>query len=275
MKKIILAGIFGLTLSGMLFTSCKKDKEVDSETQSVQDNAICEQEFSRIMPEVQGRGINQAGLKKLMSGGIQDSMTGDTIFSDGIDPQNLPTLWIKYGPGGSGTTLTTDGKARSGIIKATFSKPIDSVGCVTTVTFMNYKVNNSIAYNATIVYTKLANGYSTNIQNGTCVAPAWSATWQGSRTMTQIAGVATTTDETDDVYQFTGSSSGVNREGRAYTVAVTTPLEKPHNWKWITKGVVELTPEGLHTRTVDFGNGTLDDKATFTVDGNSVEFTMQ
>ncbi len=275
MKKIIVIGIFSLTLGGLLITGCKKDKEVDSETQSVQDNAICEQEFMRVMPEVQGRGINQPGLKKLMSGGIVDSISGDTVYSDGIDPQNLPTIWIKYGVGGTGTNLTTDGKTRSGIIKATFSKPIDSVGCVTTVTFINYKVNNTIAYNATIVYTKLANGYTTSVQNGTCVAPAWSATWQGNRTMTQIAGANTTTDETDDVYQFTGSSSGVNREGRAYTVNVTSPLQKAHNCKWITKGVVELTPEGLHTRTVDFGDGTCDDKATFTIDGSSVEFTMQ
>jgi len=43
------------------------------------------------------------------------------------------------------------------------------------------------------------------------------------------------------------------------------------NWIW----PLELTPDGFKTRTVDFGDGTLDDKATFTVDGQTISFTMQ
>jgi hypothetical protein len=57
-------------------------------------------------------------------------------------------------------------------------------------------------------------------------------------------------------------------------VNVTVPVEKRASCTWITKGRIDLTPEGLATRTVDYGDGTCDDKATLTINGNTFQFQM-
>jgi hypothetical protein len=83
------------------------------------------------------------------------------------------------------------------------------------------------------------------------------------------------TDEADDVISITGNSSGKNRLGRTFTTDITSGLIKRSDCKYITSGTLELTPEGLRTRTVDFGNGTCDDDATFTVNGQTISFKLK
>ena len=70
-------------------------------------------------------------------------------------------------------------------------------------------------------------------------------------------------------------ANGVNRNGKAYDIKITKPLIKRFGCSYIESGIVELTPEGLSTRTIDYGDGTCDNKAKLTINGNSFDFTLK
>ncbi|MCD6066854.1 MAG: lipoprotein precursor [Bacteroidetes bacterium] len=277
----IVAIAFGI----LLLNSCKKDnKEVDNETQTVVDNAVCEQEFMRIGPSVSERAVSTAGVKKMIPGYAfevfstcaVDSLTGDTVADaqGNFNANNLPTLTMDWGAG----CTDIDGVFRSGKLVTTFSKSYDSVGCVITITPTNYKVGN-IIYSGTIRVTRLAGGntpsFRTEVLNGHCHTANWDIDFLTDKTITYQQGYNTPGDPSDDIIQITGNSSGKNREGRTFTVAVKTPLVKKASCKWIQQGTVDITPDGLKTRTVDFGSGSCDNTGTFTVNGNTYTFTMQ
>jgi hypothetical protein len=284
MKKVVYS-LSLVLLSGAVFFSCKKDKkEVDNETQTVVDNALCEQEFMRMGPSVSERAVSTPGVKKgivkdlfsTFSTCANDTLTGDTTNTNGTfnSPNNLPTLTLDWGAG----CTDIDGVFRSGKLTTTFSKQFNQVGAVITITPDNYKVGN-VTYSGTIRITRLDVGefssFRTEVINGHCSSTTgWTIDYACDKTTKYTAGFLTSTPD-DDVIEITGSSSGKNRESRTFTVAIKTALEKKASCKHISKGIVEITPDGLKTRTVDFGNGTCDNVGTFTVGGNTFTFTMQ
>ena len=65
MKKIVASFIL-ISTTILTFESCKKTPTVDNESQSVVDNAICEQQFMTIAPNVNSKGSGSpknAGFK--------------------------------------------------------------------------------------------------------------------------------------------------------------------------------------------------------------------
>jgi len=285
MKKIAIV-VLGLSVAGMIFTSCKKDnKEVDNETQSVVDNALCEQEFMRMGPAVSERAVSTQGVKRMMEGFAYkvfaacpiDTLTGDTTADASgsfTNLTNLPAITLDWG---AGCTDPADGVTRSGKIKSTFNKKYGTLGSQVTVEMIDYKVNG-ITYTGTVKITRLATGvnssFKTEVINGHCTNGTWNIDWATDKTVTWIAGYDTQTTS-DDIVEITGTSTGKNREGRTFTVNIKNALEKRSKYKHIVKGTLEITPDGLKVRTVDFGNGTEDNIGTFTVNGNTFTFTMQ
>ncbi|HMC98047.1 MAG TPA: hypothetical protein VKG92_10345, partial [Flavobacteriales bacterium] len=88
-----------------------------------------------------------------------------------------------------------------------------------------------------------------------------------------IAG-SDTPEWTDDVYLITGGGSGVNRNGIAYTVAITNALRVQVGCPWITQGTVVVTPASHPARTIDYGDGTCDGTFTVSVNGHTYTVTI-
>ncbi len=281
MKKSHISLLILFLGAGAVLFSCKK-KEVDSETQSVVDHALCEQEFMKIPVTVNSRAVAANGVKKLFPGSSvfsgacpKDTLIGDTAgYASGnySNLLNLPGLSIDWG---TGCLDTSDHVIRSGKLVTTFSKPYGQNGSVITITPVNYKVGD-ISYAGIIKVIRYSpTSYSTEVINGHVSNGSWNIDWSSTRTVNWIAGASTTNDASDDVMEITGSSNGVNREGRAFTVNITIPLVKAADCKWIKKGALEIKPDGFKTRTVDFGDGTCDNVGTFSVNGNTYTFNMQ
>ncbi len=285
MKKIKFISSVILVSSIVTFNSCKKKTEVDNETQSVVDNALCEQQFMAIQPVTNGKGIQEAGIKRLAAtcetwtvlGAIGGTNTPnpeqDTISNANGYYQNGPvTFQIDYGTVGC---VGPDGVYRTGKMNITLPRRYSYIDTnQVTVDLVTYKANG-VSYTGQVKITR-TNSVTCTVEviNGHCTNGSWNIDYSGSKTITQTAGAGTST-ETDDVISITGSSSGVNREGRAFTTNIISPLIKKGDCKYITSGSLELTPEGYKTRTVDFGNGACDDDATFTVNGQTVSFKMK
>lgn len=253
--------------------SCKKKTEVDDETQSVVDNAICEQQFMAITPVVSEKGINESGIKRMTSSCETFTViSGDTTDANGDKIYDLGpvTFQINYGTLGC---LSPDGLSlRTGQINITTpTKWSATTSSVVTVDLVNYKVNN-ITYSGQIKITKPNPlTLTTQVINGHCTDGNWNIDYECIKTITQKGPTATP----DDIIWISGTSSGKNRLGRTFTTSITNPLVKKTTCKWITSGTLDLTPDGLKTRTVDFGGGTCDDDATFTVNGQTISFKLK
>lgn len=285
MKKTILLSAVLLVSSIITLNSCKKKTEVDNETQSVVDNALCEQQFMAIQPVVNDKGITEGGLKRTAAtcetwtilGAISGTNTPNVLLDTVVNAsgffQNGPvTFQIDYGTIGC---VGADGVFRKGKINITTAKKWKMYGNTITVDLVGYKAN-TISYSGQVKITRVDSvTLTTEVINGYCTNGTWNIEYAATKTMKQIAGFNTKLDASDDVYSITGSSNGKNREGRTFTTTITSALIKKTNCKWLSSGTLELIPNGFAARIVDFGSGTCDDDATFTVNGQTVSFKLQ
>ncbi len=257
LSTVLIAGVFVLTIY-----SCKKEKP-DTETQSAVDNSICEEEFTKSMNNANSYGIGDQGIKS-----IEEITTCATIGLDttqvvnGVGPR---ILTVDYG---TGCSDSVDHKTRYGKIIYTFSKRWSKPGATIKITFVNYKVNNNSFHADSIKLSRTANSFTAEVFKGVCTNSVdnWTLRWEGIRTITHNVG--------SGLYSMTGSSNGVNRSGLSYTTNITVALEKRTTCSWIERGRLDLTPQGLATRTVDFGDGTCDNKAALIINGNSFSFIL-
>lgn len=285
---IVVSSIIG-------FISCKKTtSDVDSETQSVIDNSICEQEFSQIQPTATSRAINTKGTGAVSKGVATASinpcdtlklLSGDTAFVTGGVGHVNPTYEYDFStcPNVNGDNITRTGK-----YNIRLTGPIKKTGAQMIIKLQNYKVNTTITYACDsmvittlgTVFTNTTTGsvpvsYSFRIQvfNAVCTGgTGWTIKYSSDKTITvNTQGTAT---GTDDVIVISGTSNGTNRNGVTFDVSIHN-ITKAASCKFISSGTLDLTPHGYSVRTVDYGNGTCDDDATYTVNGQTVAFKMK
>lgn len=185
------------------------------------------------------------------------------------------TITIDYGT--DGCAGTNGDHILKGKIIITQSADMFTTGATRTKTFENFYVddvevggtkswtNNGNA-GGNWSYTKTATDMVLNYPDGT------STTWNHTHTSTLIQGGSTLT-HWDNVWSTTGNSSGVNRNGVAYSSAITEPLIKKATCRWISEGILEITRDG-NTSTLNFGDGFCDRFGTLTT-ANGDTFTIR
>lgn len=73
----------------------------------------------------------------------------------------------------------------------------------------------------------------------------------------------------DDTYSLTGTTSGINRMGVAFEMDIFSI-----DCKWIKQGMLDITLEGVETRTLDYVDGECDNEAIISVGDWSHTFNM-
>ncbi len=276
-----------------MIVSCKKKSEPDTETQSVVDNAICEQEFMQVQPTANSRAIATKGtgatLKTTGTNSVTacDTLTkisGDTSWA--MTGHIDPTFEYDFS---SCPNVNGDNTQRTGKYRIRLTGPMKVAGKKMIIKLLNYVVNGNITYscdsiiitNLSTVFTSTVPGtipssYSFRVEiiNGVCTSSSggWTIKYTSDKTIT--TNTQGTAKASDDVITVNGNSSGTNREGRNFTVNVNSII-KNASCKWISSGTMDLTPDGFKTRTVDYGNGTCDDDATYTVNGQTIAFKLK
>lgn len=269
-----------LGLNALILSSCKKE-DIDIESTSATDNALCEGEFSRIFPQVNGIAVGDSGVQKgiyfpFPSGGCPDYRIDSVDIANGFPV----TMWLYYGMDNDGdgyyeiTCTGNDGKKRQGVIEAVFSAPWNSVNSSVTINLINYYVN-SVKYEGTITVTRGNGTFSQTVANGKCSSSGWLIKWNSTRTITTLLGDSA--NVFDDVILISGSANGVDRNGKKFHVFVepSAPIRREMGCPYIVSGKQIVKPEGKKDRMIDFGDGTCDNKATLTIDGNTFEFTLK
>lgn len=302
MKKSTISFILAfILLGGMVLTtfSCKKAR-LNRETTTDEDNSLAESTFDDIDKTASEVAVKEEGVKSKMdpketppdytfgascatishtdANGVilATSVNGVlTFFDSTIFTAPFPRLiTIDFGTGCTGD----DGRTRKGKIKISLTGKFWVVGTVITHTLENYYVNDhhvegtrTVTHTDTEIWQIVVSGAKITDPDGKTV------TWESTRTRTRVTDGGTDFNIFDDVYSITGSATGTNRDGRNFTVNITTPLQlQACSWiAEITKGVVEIQPEDLKLRTIDFGDGTCDNEGTVTVGNKTKTFKLR
>lgn len=255
----------------VLFSDCKKSEknEVDNESQSVVDCSIAGQEFVSVASNVCYATSNTYGAAP-WTGVIKcDVLQYDTVSQ---------RFYINAGQNCS----FQDGKLRTGRIFVKTSDDTLDIGSRLVFSFDSYAVEG-MSYNCdSIVATILEINdndmlYDVNIINGHCQTTSNPIKYS---LIGQIRNTSLYDDnkpgELKQYFVVTGVMKGVNRVSGNFSSAIYhAGIKKFRNCSYISEGFMELTPEGFKARTVDFGDGSCDDLATFRVNENTVAFKLK
>jgi hypothetical protein len=247
--------------------------EVDNETQSAVDYAIADQEFMSLVPAV-FRHFLATSSSGMFSSSLHDCppfvfISGDTLAHEGVVSYSLDIAAFMCS--------LPDGRSRKGVMRVDLAGIFGNPGSTGRISISDFEAGgwrykcDSLVFGA-IGSTGSYTGFTVKIYNGTCEQNGVKIKYEADRTQAVYSTAGTSGSGYSTFY---GDVSGVSRTGVGYYVEVDYDIRKANNCSFFQAGKVMVTPDGFKARSVDFGDGTCDDEATFTVNENTVAFKLK
>jgi hypothetical protein len=282
MKTKILLMITALTV--LSFSSCKKDSSTSGAVDQASLNLADDDAVTDVVYE---DVFNTADNATIILDQMAKSLDARslTVVSDScpVITVTRPTanLWPKTVTVDYGTSCTgINDNVRSGKIIIEVTGPRLQAGSKRTITFANYffngikvegtKVLENMGYNNNqnlVISVKLTDGKLT-LPDGKTIE----RTVDHQREWT--AGLLTK-NIWDDECLITGTSTGKNIDGVAYTNTIMTALHWTRACRFLVSGVVNIQREGKDPVQLDYGNGDCDAKAVVTKNGVTTEILLK
>lgn len=253
----ILSGLVILMVAG-----CQKDA-TDTTPQPNDNNSS---EKSIIIGDQVFDGLNGISFNYLNTAGLKSATLCPSITANLIAPYPL-VINLDWG---TGCTGAEDGITRSGKITVSLSGKMNELNSVATFTFTDFvSEGNKITGVHKITYMGLNTSnnwprYAVFTEARIEFPDKKFITYSAEYIRLQSEGSATTS-LTDDVWRIEGTSKGTTREGVAWTASYPSAVTKKMSCKWFSSGSVLITPAGGLPRTINFGDGTCDNKATLKI----------
>lgn len=272
-KGIGFASVLGI----LLFTACSSNETIEEEVLSVVEveNMVLADDISSEIDNILDQdevdisfGAKTTSKTATTTSGIASCATRTVDESAGEK-----TVTIDFGT----SCVGNNGKEYAGKIIIVYTRTSTQVTKV--VSFENFSINgNTVAGGKTSVRIKEnANGNPTStitvnmtitFENGDTMSRT------GEKVREKIEGAATRV-RGDDVYLISGAWVSVDKEGVEKTATITTSLRREYACRFIVSGVVEFS-RGDTSGSLDFGDGSCDNKATFTdANGDVKEITLR
>lgn len=285
-------------ITGLFFSACKKNDDASSTagkeefaTTASQSDAAAELVFDDVFNNMMGVST-EVGIGGTGVFGRADVSSGSTNRLEGVDSTTCYTLITKqlntatrfplqitidFGAG------CTDryGRTRKGKIIIVYTGHLAISGNSATTTFDGYSLENvkvegtyklsntgtidKKSYTTQVINAKLSQSNGNYIQ------------WNSEKTVAQIEGGSTPLIGLDDVFSITGKAGGaVLIDGKYFqwSTAITAPLTKRYICRWISRGTLSLMKGNDAVAVLDYGSGTCDNKASFSVNGQVHEITL-
>jgi hypothetical protein len=286
-KKLTLASIF---LAIIAFSACQKSNisSLTTETTLATDNARMDNESDNIGAIVNAvaftNGMSNLGAKlEGPGGGIFGNITLPACATVVVDTVSATkSITIDFG---STPCLCDqwDGLYRQGVIQATWTGGFKDPGTVISVATTNFyrgvAVDQMDKYDIHKTVTNMGPNNAAHLEYhqvatiNITFSTGETSSWNIDKTKEWVEGESTS-DMSDDVFSITGGGSGTNRNGVAVTELITTPITKTA-CQWYVSGVAEITRGNLPTITLDYGNGSCDNSATLSVNGQTKTIVLQ
>jgi len=271
-SKITWLSVLLITL---MIAGCQKDTTTTTTTSQPGDENTSE--GSVVISDKTFEALNGTMFSYATTTGLKSATTGTcpviSVTSIISFPITITCDW------GTGCASTDDGITRSGKITISLSGLMSVPGSIATFTFVDFVADgNKISGVHKITYVGLNAGnswprYSVYTDAKIVFPDTKFITYHAEYTRLQAAGSATAAIA-DDVWRIEGTSSGTTRDGIAWTASYPSALVKNASCKWFSSGSVLITPTGGVPRTINFGDGTCDNKATLTIGDKTTDITL-
>ncbi len=274
MKNNILKISALLLITSLLAVSCKKARESIEEintTIEISGN----QAISENLTEDTYDMLQEAAVDRSLMGGRTEEVnqTTQTLSCATITASgNFPNKLIVIDFGTAGCT-SNNGILRKGKINVVLTDSLRKTGSVATITFDNYSVNifkkeGTITWTNTSVANSGTRSWNRKVVNGKITNTATSKYWTFSSdvNLTQTGGVNTPNILIDDVHTISGTHTTTNMNNQSRTLTTQTALQKKAICANVDQGILKVQGPN-HYALIDFGNGTCDNQATVSIDG--------
>ena len=260
--KVIKFSCFFSVLMLLLMVGCQKDVTPTTSTAPLDITA----EKSVVIADQTFDALNGLTDSYFSANGLK--ATGLTCPALSANLNAFPiVIALDWGTGCSGAD---DGVTRSGKISVSLSGLMKETGSVATFSFSDFVSDgNKISGVHRITYKGPNPGnnwprYAVFTEAKIVFSDQKFMTYRAEYVRLQSEGSATVTPA-DDVYRIEGAASGVTREGVAWTAKFPSAVVKKMSCKWFSSGSIEVTLAGQPARTINFGEGTCDNKATLKI----------
>lgn len=262
----------------MNMTSCEKtDNESDGSTymtiHAVEDKALSDYYWNMIEKDVDIAG-------NILESGNYKSVTDSCpcIFVEFSTDSIFPlTIIIDYGNSYCEGINTF---RKKGKIFIHMTKPILMPGSVRTITFEEFYIrdlhiegtkmltnkgmNDSghLNFDAVLADGKITFGNGEYISREVNHNRAW------------VKGMSTFTYHEDDEWEVIGTANGISRKGTNYVNEIIIPILVKASCEYPVSGSIDITIQDMPEIVLDYGDGTCDDIATFTIGDATTEITL-
>lgn len=260
---------FTLVAFAIGFNSCKKTDTASSEDLETTFELSSDQAISDNLTQDANDVFLEIAVDNNIAGNLVQPETAGIISCATVTitpAQGFPkTIVIDFG-----VACTHNGITRSGKINILLTDSVRRPGSTATMTFTNYYVN-FYKVEGTITWTNTSTAGTRSwrrvIAGGKITAPNANY-WlhEGTADVTQTAGVGTFT-LLDDAFSMTGNHRVTNAAGRFRDCIILEALKKKTICSDIDKGKLKVQGPN-HFAVIDFGDGTCDNLATISIDGN-------
>lgn len=255
----------------VFISSCVRERDTDTEITS--DHSLGEFVYN------DAASIADDASTQVTGGTLSNYKTTSACATVTHDVGSTPKkITIDFG---STNCMCSDGRYRRGKIICEYVGSYRDSNSTHTISFDNYYVNDNkilgtkkvtnMGHNALnqLYYNVEVNGTIEKASSGGTI------TFISNRVRTWVAGESTLV-WSDDIYEITGSGSGKNANGINYTMNIVEPLVKEvYGCPYITKGKIEIQPQGKALRKLDFGSGTCDNDATVTINSKTYNIKLK
>lgn len=289
-KKTIITSLAITSISAILiFSSCKKQAAVDSDTSAAEDHTMAETHSNDIVNI--GEQASYGSMTTYKLGSQQESVysTCATITFEALNPADNDTLLVDFGAGCTGL----DGRTRSGKIQyiymVTGGLNYRDSGNVINVSTNNYVVDgNALNINSKTIKNlgHITNGSLTwNIVSNITITKADGKTiqWTSNKTKVLLAGERPNNlsiDWTHAQIAVFGIANGTSANGESFSANVTQANWLIRNFnctsyrRYFVAGELDFTPSNKPTRYINFGTGNCDNQATIAINGIIYNITL-
>ena len=184
-------------------------------------------------------------------------------------------ITIEYGEG----TATKHGRVIGGTVKIEISgeknidgstRKISYIGCtIDSIGIEGTSTETFNGDNTTIRKTTINSNVTFTLADGTTIERI------GNCVREWFTGLDTATDRTDDMIQTTGSISVVSSTGYTYTRVITEPLINLGDCRHHVQGIVQYSENGAVIAELNYGDGTCDNLAELTTEGETIEIELK
>jgi hypothetical protein len=291
MKRVNLLAIVALSFGLSTLVSCNTDLASGADS-TLTATAVDESQASGVSDQVVSsaddllNNLDASGYQGMRSEvssnpqktSIKIVIDSVTITVDKVGLNDYPkNICLDFGTG----VTVKRGNVLKGKIYITVTGKMSVANSSRTFQFSDFYVNdNAVKGKKVVTYMGLnadSKPYWTISASDTITrADGAQVIWNSERVRTRIDNNDTPLIYSDDNYAITGSSSGINAKGVAYTMTIqeSNPLITSSDYKYFTKGTLIITTE-KRTAVIDYGDGTKDNIATITIDGVTKEFTLK